>query len=194
MNKEEFIKFVRQQCKLNGIKCILRSTKYCADDTQPTSGYFDDGAKILRAAMGRSDGIEILAHEYCHMNQWIDQIPLWKKIDVSSIMMEKWLKGKKVSNLARHIAVVRDLEADCEKRTVNLIQELHLPVNLKRYIKKANSYIYYYNWLVHTCKWSSKDNMPYDNKRLVDAMPITMNNDYNKLPKKYEKIYREENI
>jgi hypothetical protein len=52
----------------------------------------------------------------------------------------------------------------------------------------------FYNWLKQTRKWSNPNNTPYGNKRIVAAMPTNFKLDYSKLPKRFEKLYREENI
>jgi hypothetical protein len=45
-----------------------------------------------------------------------------------------------------------------------------------------------------TRKWSKPNNTPYSNKRIVAAMPANFRMNYTKLPKRLEKLYKEENI
>jgi hypothetical protein len=48
--------------------------------------------------------------------------------------------------------------------------------------------------MLQTRKWSKPTNSPYTNKRIVAAMPDSFRMDYTKLPKRLEKLYKEENI
>jgi hypothetical protein len=48
--------------------------------------------------------------------------------------------------------------------------------------------------MLQTRKWSKPTNTAYNNKRIVAAMPDSFRMDYTKLPKRLEKLYREENI
>jgi len=86
------------------------------------------------------------------------------------------------------------LERNNEMRSVRLINEWGLSIDVDKYIKKANSYLMFYNWMKQTRRWCKPNNMPYHNKRVVAAMPTNFKMDYTKLPKKFETIYREENI
>jgi hypothetical protein len=45
-----------------------------------------------------------------------------------------------------------------------------------------------------TRKWSSPNNLPYRNKTIVAAMPTTFRGKYDKLPKRFEKLFKQENI
>jgi hypothetical protein len=75
-----------------------------------------------------------------------------------------------------------------------MINEWGLSIDTDKYIKRANAYLMFYNWLKQTRKWSNPNNTPYGNKRIVAAMPTNFKLDYSKLPKRFEKLYREENI
>ena len=67
-------------------------------------------------------------------------------------------------------------------------------LNVIKYTKAANAYLQFYNWMLQTRKWSKPTNTPYTNKRIVAAMPDSFRMDYTKLPKRLEKLYKEENI
>jgi hypothetical protein len=197
MNKKakEFIKHVKQECKKYGIKCDLRRTKYVRLPGKLTcSGYFDDHEKELVCSMNRPDALEILVHEFGHLTQWVDQIDLWKKADVSIPKVDDWLMGEDVPDIKKHIAVSRDLELDNEKRSVKIIKKFGLDIDIDQYIKKANSYIFFYTRLLATRKWCSATNRPYNNKKLLEVMPTHFRMNYHKIPKKIEKVFIEQEI
>jgi hypothetical protein len=197
MNKKatEFIKYVKAECKKYGIKCDLRRTKYVRlPGKVKCSGYFDDQNMELVCSMNRKDSLEILAHEFGHLTQWVDQTSLWKKADVSIPKVDEWLMGEDVPDIKKHLAVSRDLELDNEKRTVKIIKKFGLDIDVDEYIKKANCYVHFYNRMLATRKWCTPGNSPYNNKRLIDIMPANFRMNYNKIPKKIEKVFIEEQI
>jgi len=196
MNKiKYFIAFVKAECRKEGVKCDLRNTYYVkVSDSIQASGYFDESVPILVCSMNRKDSIEILVHEYGHLTQWRENIPLWKKANDANLAIDEWLGGKNIRNIEKHIANARDLELDNEKRSAKLIKEFELPINVENYIKKANSYIHFYNYLLISRKWSNSKNSPYSNKRIMEIMSPKFNMGYKKLSKKIEKIFIEEGI
>lgn len=193
--ESEFIQFVKDECKKYGVKCSLRNTKSVKlSSSVKCSGWFDEQVPELVVSMNRTDWIEILAHEYSHLTQWVDQIPLWKTSEKSLGIVWGWLEGKNHRKINDHIDVVRDLELDNEKRTVKIIKKFNLNVNLDNYVKKSNAYVQFYNWIKITRRWSDPKNSPYKNVRLLESMPKKFNMNYNVLSSKIEKIFREENI
>jgi hypothetical protein len=139
-------------------------------------------------------GLQILVHEYCHLTQWQDNIKIWKEYNNKGFKVDEWLEGTNIRNIKKYIQLAIDLELDNERRSVKMIKKWGLSIDTTDYVKRANAYLQFYNWLRKTRKWSKPGNQPYNNKRLVEAMPETFRMNYSKLPKKFETIYREENI
>ncbi len=192
---ERFIKHVKAECKQEGVKCDLRNTRYVKiSPSIKASGYFDEEGPVLVCSMKRPDSLEILAHEYGHLTQWREQIPLWKAVGISMPLVDEWLVGKDVPNIKKHIAVCRDLELDNEKRTVKLIKEFDLPVDIDHYIRKANAYVYFYTRMLSTRKWATPQNSPYTNKNIISTMPKAFKKDYSIIPKKIEQVFISENL
>jgi hypothetical protein len=199
MNKTKkelaFIEYVKGECKKYGVKCKLKSVKYVKmDGNVKCSGWFDEEVPELVVAMNRPDWIEILAHEYGHLTQWRENAPIWKEAVKSLPKVWGWLDGTNVRNIEKHIGISRDLELDNEKRAVKIIKKFELKVDLEHYVKKANAYVQFYNWMLITRKWSKPTNSPYKNKNLVEAMSSKFNMKYDKLTPKLENIFRTENI
>ena len=198
-NDKEFIKFVKSECKRLGVKTHIKDVKYVKlSPTIKCSGYFDDAdtkyGAILACSMGKPDGLEILVHEYCHLTQWQDNIKIWKEYNKKGFKVDEWLEGTNIRNIKKYIQLAIDLELDNERRTVKMIKKWGLSIDTKKYTKGANAYLQFYNWMLQTRKWSKPNNTPYSNKRIVAAMPDSFRMDYNKLPKRLEKLYKEENI
>jgi|LauGreDrversion4_2_1035121.scaffolds.fasta_scaffold42044_4 hypothetical protein len=193
-----FIQFVKDECKRLGVKNHIKDVQYVKlSPTIRCSGYFDDTDEpILAASMGKEDGLSILVHEYCHLTQWQDGFHLWKKAARAIPVIDEWLDGKykRPDVLDRAFEISIGLELDNERRSVKMIKKWGLSIDTTDYVKRANAYLQFYNWLRKTRKWSKPGNQPYNNKRLVEAMPETFRMNYSKLPKKFETIYREENI
>lgn len=197
MNKKEsaFLDHVKSECKKYGVKCDLRKTKYVKlSGNIKCSGYFDDSIPVLVCSMNRPDWIEILAHEFCHLTQWVDQVSIWHDSNFSIPLVDAWLSGKNVHHIKKHLAVCRELELDNEKRSVKMIKKFDLDVDIDQYIRKANAYVFFYNRLLATRKWATPQNSPYSNKRIIETMPRYFKTDYSITPKKIERIFIQENL
>ena len=78
--EKEFVEYVKSECKKYGVKCDLRKTGYLIlSGNIKCSGYFDPAVPTLVCATKQDKWIEILAHEFGHFTQWVDQTTLWKK-------------------------------------------------------------------------------------------------------------------
>lgn len=195
MNEKQFVQFVADECNHYGVKFRRGSGRYVLNDGQKCSGYFDDNVRELACAMGRPDWLSILAHEYSHLTQWRDRCKPWTDaIDAGSY--DAWtrhMKGERV-DMDRHFCLMRDLELDNERRTARLIKRLNLPIDLDTYVRKANAYVMLYNWMRETGRWPGPKNSPYNNERIISAMPTRFSLDYSKMPERLAKLYREEGV
>ena len=195
MGTQEFIKHVRQECKKHNIKCVLKNTKTVQlDGSSRCSGYFDEESLVV--AMNRPDAIQILVHEYGHLTQWVDQCDIWKLSvkNKSHDKLYRWLAGEEIKDIENAVAVCRDVELDNEKRSVKIIKKFNLDIDIDVYIKKANAYVQFYNYLLISRKWCKPSNTPYKNDYLLEAMPNKFNMNYNKLTKKLLELFIKENI
>ena len=195
MNEKEFIKYVKQECKKHNIKYVFKNTQSIKlFDSSRCSGYFD--GSTLAVAMKRPDSIQTLVHEYSHLTQWAEKLPLWEKCEDedSHNKVEEWLVGENVHNIEKYMGLCRDLELDNEKRSVKLIKQFNLKINIDEYIKRANAYVQFYNYMLYSRKWCKPSNSPYRNKRLLNAMPNKFSMDYKRLSKKVLRIFEEEGI
>lgn len=193
--EEQFLKFIKDECKKYGIKCKLKNVSYLKlTGNVKCSGYFCETDKVLAVAMKRSDWIEILAHEYCHLTQWVDGVEVWKKGCTGLYKMDDWMNGSDVRGIKKYLGYVRDLELDNEKRAVALIKKWGLNVDIDMYIKKANAYVQFYNYIYHTRKWSNPKNSPYSNVNVVNSMSNKFNMKYSDMSNRVFKLFTQEKI
>lgn len=189
-NDLRFIEHVKKECEKHRVKFWMKPVNYFMLSRKfKCRGYFDSENRVLACASKYEGCFEILAHEYCHMQQWLDpNCIIWKKSDdlCSFEKLDNWLSGKNVRNIKQHISVVRDLELDNEKRTAQVIKEFGLSIDLDLYIKKSNAYVHSYNRLGITRKWPNK--RIYDTE-IVKAMPASFDMDYENYTKEIDDIF-----
>jgi len=193
---ELFIKFVKKELKRNGIDCILTKGKTVKCEGALVGGYFSDSEKKLVCATGRcfNDWFAVFVHEYSHYTQWKDNCKPWSDVGNSLDIMWNWLNNKDYPNINKHIDKCKNLELDNEKRSVQLIKDFNLSLNIPIYIKKANAYIYFYNYMKITRRWVKKGKSVYNNNNILKYMPDTFRASYKRLPKKIEKVFVQEEI
>jgi hypothetical protein len=201
LSKQElaFIEKIKTECKEYGIKVDLRNTKYLIlEKNVKCAGYFDHENCKLVCAMNRSDSMQVLVHEYAHFTQWISQCKAWtnlRKYGVDSLtLMFDWLAGMNVKNIAKHVAVCRDMELDNEKRSIKIIEKNKLNIDIEDYTKRANAYVMFYNYILISRRWSKPSNSPYKNKRIIEVMSPKFNMQYKKPSKKLMNLYESEGI
>jgi hypothetical protein len=201
MTKKEkaFVDYVKSECKKYGIKCSLRPVKYLKlSGNIKCSGYFDDWNMVLACATNKKDWLSILVHEYAHLTQWVDKCKIWNTVSKFDSVgkMDSWLNGESVKGYKRHIDLVKELELDNEKRSVKIIKDFGLDscINVEDYIRKANAYIQFYNYIKTTRRWSDPKNSPYTNKTVIQAMPKVFRMNYKKMSKRAESAFLKSKI
>lgn len=194
-NTRQFINHVKAECKAHGIKFRLKPVSYLVlSKVIRCSGYFDETTKELVVAGKNPRWLEVLVHEFAHLTQWVDNCKEWKNVGDSIVRVDSWLEGKRVKHIKKALALTRDLELDNEKRSVRIIKEWDLPIDIKEYTQKANAYVSFYNWMYYTRRWCTPANSPYRNPKVYKRMPKIFRMDYDNLSEKYMKIFQEANI
>lgn len=191
----QFIKYVKAECEANNIKLKLKRTTYIlATKSIRCSGYFDEVSRELVVAKKNPKWLEILVHEFAHLTQWVDNCKEWRNLGDSIQKVDGWLEGKKVKYVKKALARVRDLELDNEKRSIRIIKDWGLPIDIKAYTQKANAYVQYYNWLYYTRRWCSIKNSPTKNPKVYKQMPTIFRMDYEDMSEKYYRIFEQEGV
>ncbi len=190
----EFLKLVKSDCKKHGYRFLQCKGKFVTTSNIKTNGYFSDKPKVLAIAMKSQDYKLTLAHEYCHLTQVKDKLVLWDLCDESSPKFDDWLNGKEVKDIKIHVSIVRSLELDNEIRTANLMDIYDFGISKEDYIRKANAYIMFHNWILITRRWSKVGKSASTNQRILNAMSDKFDMDYTKLSPKLKRIFKEEDI
>lgn len=192
---KSFIKHVKSECRRTGIKVELRTVKYLKlGQGMKCSGYFDEANRKLVVALLNPVSVEVLVHEFGHFTQWDEKIPIWKDAGWAMGHIEEWLNGKPKRNIEKWMALSRDLELDNEKRSVQLIKDFDLPINIEKYTKSANAYVLFYNWMLTSRKWCKPGNTPYSNKTVLNACSPKFNMRYDQLSTRMRQAFENSGI
>jgi hypothetical protein len=183
---KKFVSHVKRKCKANKIELVLSpSRNVVITDSFSTdcSGYFDDVGKALVVACGKpfKDWIEILVHEYSHMEQWLTD-DRWEYWGECCQKMWEWIDGDLMMNTTQLVSVIDgmiELERDCELRSLENIKKFNLKINKSMYGRKANLYLYSYRLMPILKKFPSGI---YDNKQIVKMCPSKIKKNYLSVP------------
>lgn len=203
-NINKFINAVKKQAKAYNITLNITNDKFVKlSDSINCGGYFSERVHktpgIIEVATNKpiDNWLSILVHECSHMDQWIEQCDIWVKHDkVNPIILDNWLEGKDYSEetIEKVASTTRDMELDCEKRAVAKIKQYKLPINIGDYIQKANCYIFFYNYLKTTRRWSNPNNSPYTNPKIYKNALRTFYDDYSVTPKEIQQAFKKYKI
>lgn len=190
-----FISNVKRRCKANGVELVLSPSRTVVlTDTfsSDCSGYFDGNDRVLVVACGKpfEEWIEILIHEYSHMEQWLTDVR-WPDWEDCCLALWDWMDRSRILNntqLTNVINGVIELERDCEIRALNNIKKWDLPINKSRYKRRANLYLFSYRMMAELKKFPTGI---YYNKELVDMCPPRMLKNYVKVPEQLANKIRE---
>jgi hypothetical protein len=203
INSQDFLEIIKKECEKNNVILLCPDTEkvaYPGSGNMMVSGYFDDKiGPTLACAIGKpaDQWYEILVHESCHMDQWAEKSVLWTNIYKDGIDCDKgmddWLNGVEFheDEYTHYIRTMQAVEIDCEKRSIKKIKELGLPINTNSYIKRANSYLFFYSVMLTTQKWC--DTAPYNVPEIVNMMPDYFLEDaeYLVVPEALLELYKE---
>jgi len=198
-NITRFIADLKASCKRNKISLSFVEKPFIKlSDNIDCAGYFSEDEALLVVATQRPDWLEILVHESCHMDQYEDynngKSHIWG-LSQSISFVDEWLGGTDypIKAVYKHINNSRDLEEDCERRSVVKIQQYNLPIDVKEYTQKANAYLFFYNYIKQTRYWPDSNNSVIRNEKVYKRLMKTFYKSYNKTPTRILRIF-EENV
>lgn len=176
MSKARFISDLKGLCKEHGVSLFLVNGKHIDHKGERYGGWFDPDTLELFCAYRRHSIIqlEILVHESCHLDQHIEKRPMWQaaiKYDAWN-KWGRWMSGEefKPFQVKRFMRLIQLAEMECEQMSVEKIKKYRLPIDIRRYRAKANSYLLFYTLMLDTRKWVD-DKGPYKFPSIVREMP-----------------------
>lgn len=184
MKTAEVVHEITRRSWLFGVSVLMSpAAQLKHSDGSHCSGFFDENIPTLQVAtaVAETDWLGILIHEYGHVTQWVEQCPPWVAHAKTPGMWD-WLEGKPLRGAKHVVALTRDLEADCERRTARLIQELGAPMDLGAYCQQANAYIHFHNVIAEKRKWVKKVGILRD-PVVYQHFNKTIDSDFTKTPK-----------
>jgi hypothetical protein len=157
---ENFIQKIKSDLsKYNG-KLILKAR---ASQSSKFDGEFIESDMIIKCFIDFSSTywIGVLAHEYSHFLQCVNHNKLWLRFqdsvfdnidELEDIFTKKRNKINKTlrKKLSRSII---NMELDCDKQAIKLINKYKLPVDKKEYTAKANVILYKYLYWAEYGTW-----------------------------------------
>lgn len=165
-----------------------------ATRVEGSSGYYCFGEKVLSVATEKpfDTWFLVFIHEYCHFLQVMDptfsnEFP-YKDFYWSRYF--DWLEGKRECSpktIAKYVHGIREVEMDCERRVISLIEEHDLPIDIGEYTQKANAYGYFYTLTKETRAWYAA-NAPSDYSGAYSLLSTEFAEDYEKVPEDFRKI------
>lgn len=203
---KRWVSSAKDQLREAGVIVLLKDEELLEySPGQYCSGYFEDDPAEDRAVFAVSVGrpwqewFPIFIHEFCHFEQWRDRREWWDGLKIDGqegleLAIQAWA-GKieatptQIIHWCRTSAVA---EYDCERRVIETIKKHGLPVDCRRYAKKANSYITYYYAMPELGGWCNGDR-PYEVNAIMDLMPDHLDlqdHEYWELATKVMDLYR----
>lgn len=191
-NITKLIADISKKCIENKINFRLEYAEQIDTNNIPCSGYFDESSLVVATKKKNiQDWLDILIHESCHLDQFVEKSPVWVPDELGLYVVEDWIKNKKINSKKVETAFINtiNLELDCEKRTVRKIKKYKLKINTKEYIQKANSYLFGYGVSFHKKTWPST---PYEKPYIYKKMPkkFLKAEDYFNIPSEILKLYK----
>lgn len=203
-NIQRFINNLKKQARASNINLKLDPIKAVDfGDGHMGSGFFQPpvgrgkGELATATYKNLNDWLSILVHESCHLDQWKEGVKVWKDCDnLKYNIFDDWLLDKKCNIKIAHECIdkLRELELDCEKRSVEKIKKYKLPIDLNTYIRKANAYVFFYNYIKITRRWSDPKNTPYNNPKIYKKLKNSWYENYDEIPPEIMKLYRKYKI
>lgn len=200
-----FCKHIEEIAQKNNVQFTLNPDTYIAYPTTKdlVNGYMVEfPKKELAVAIGKSLELwlPVLVHESSHLDQLLEKSNYWYDSYVPGTIFETvdiimlWVEGKielSDTQLNNYIKFSRNVELDCERRTVEKIKKFNLPIDITDYIQKANSYIFFYTAMKKTKAWYIPGKEPYRIKEVWSLCPTEFlaDGEYENIPENLMQEY-----
>jgi hypothetical protein len=188
----DFLRMVEAECQEHVVDFqLIGESKLWLDDSKKidVGGYFDESGPVpvLAVAANNDRWIEILAHEYGHMQQWKEG--LFKDEKGYYAQFDEWVSHKiELSPEAVEIAVdfIQCCELDAEQRSFKILKK-YLDYDkqaLKTYIQRSNAYVLLYTICKRRREWVTAS--PSAQEAVWRHAPKRWARDFSKIPPKLD--------
>jgi len=198
-NDLDYIAATIDKAVKSNITVLLPSKKFSRENGESSAiaGYFsDDDRELLCCTKAPfKHWFGTFVHESSHMDQFLENSKAWRRLERKGPgtldacdMFFAWLEGDKLESDTLKWATerTRDMELDCEKRTVQKIKDWGLSLDIEDYIRSANSYVLFYNFVRKHRVWTRPGKGVYRSPKIRNLIPATFDINYSILPKWYE--------
>lgn len=199
----QFVKHVKAVAKRHGVEVHLISKRaITTNEGLLVNGYFQSestpGELVVAVGRPEKEWALALAHEYCHMQQWIQQSKMWlstlskQGIDYASVI-DTWLSGLCELSEKQKTKVFNttiNMELECEQMAVQLIKKhpAFAGTSVSEYIQKSNAYLNFYHHVARSRQWYTAGRAPYQIPEIWQKMPTKFQKDYTTFP--YARLYK----
>ncbi len=192
-NLQTFLDYVDKKLKRHRFKLKL-SVDELEVNGNSVGGMFDSDLRELVIDFQQEDWLETLVHEFSHFLLYLknDRKQNKKECEAAEFLWG-WLEFSveaKNPEIKKHLEVVRKMELGAEKMSVKLIKKYKLNVNVSDYIKKANVYVYFYNFVYLHRTWLRDDVGIESMEELLAIVPDTFTMKYNKFDRNLLDLYK----
>lgn len=164
---------VLKELKKHGFTVITSKDYLEIEHGQRVNGYFCSNEKEF--AYLENGEPHTFVHESCHFDQYLENCPVWQRASALDYIVyggENDDNDYTPDEIRRAIIVSRELELDCEIRTIQKMKEYRCRADYKMLIKQANAYVLSYTYALDNPKaWYEIGKEPYKDKALLKIMP-----------------------
>jgi hypothetical protein len=201
---DKFLEDVVKKCYDNNVKFTISLTDHVIFGNSETksNGYFVDGDEPELAFSFKGDysiWLTTLIHESCHMEQYLEDSPLWLALhtEMDGVAEDEdlifdWIEHKREADpaiLKELIKNTKYMELDCEKRVVKKMEEYNLPLDRALYTKRANAYALFYNFMEEARAWYVIGREPYNNEAIIALMSDKFDMDYDNITDELRNLF-----
>lgn len=176
-NDKKFIGFVVHECSKRNIMVRFEPTKYIQEvgEVGTYAGYFNEreGELVVATKMPFKQYLPTLVHEFAHFQQWKEKEPVYMKLVNNRHLdgdMWEYFEGKDIpmERVEKSVRAYQEMELDCEKRTIALMEKYELSADIEWYTRTANVYVLFYSIMMETRQWYK--NSPTQNDMLCSIV------------------------
>lgn len=155
-------------------------------------GYFSSYNRELAISVYDKNIIKwvgLLVHESCHMDQYLEDRVFWNRCINGTANFFEWLDHKREftpRQLEKNRNLAIELELDCEKRSIEKIKKYKLPIDIKQYKQKSNTYFYGIMYCGVKRNWY---NRIYSKKAIWSLAPDRFQRRYTDIPPRMYQVF-----